>query len=124
MELDENQKTVVALTQMSTNDLLLAGAMNDTPVKTFKQSLLELVDIPVDKEAMGELLTLPIDKLPMEKPTVGDYITGTILMKASMGDVKAFECIRDTMGQKPVETVNENRTIRVVMDDRIKEYGE
>lgn len=48
-------------------------------------------------------------------------ITAALIMKALAGDVKAFEVIRDTIGQKPVETQN----INIPSNVNIKiDYGE
>ncbi len=38
-------------------------------------------------------------------------VTVALLQKAISGDVKAFEVIRDTIGEKPVEEVNQKQTV-------------
>ena len=52
-----------------------------------------------------------------------EKISLALIMKAAEGDTKAFEVIRDTIGEKPKEEVEQKQEIKVVMDDNIKEWG-
>ena len=52
-----------------------------------------------------------------------ERISLAILKKAASGDVKAYEVIRDTIGEKPKEEIEQKQEIKVVMDDDIKEWG-
>lgn len=52
-----------------------------------------------------------------------ERISLAILKKAASGDVKAYEVIRDTIGEKPKEEIEQKQEIKVVMDDEIKEWG-
>ena len=67
---------------------------------------------------------LPHSREIPANPTMSDYLAATMIMKASLGDTKAYEVVRDTIGQKPVERLEQDTVMRVVMDGAVKEYGE
>lgn len=121
--MDDNQQVITSLVTCNTEELKLMVKENDTP-KTFKDSLTELLDIPVDRDAMTEMVSSIGATLDIERPTLSDFLAASMITKAAMGDTKAFEVVRDTIGQKPTDKVAEDRTIRVVMDDNIRKYGE
>lgn len=53
-----------------------------------------------------ELLALLVEEVARKdgsRVTVQESITSALLKKANSGDVKAFEVIRDTVGEKPIE---------------------
>ena len=50
-------------------------------------------------------------------------ITRALIDKAEDGDTKAFEVVRDTLGQKPKEQVEQKQEIKVVMEDTLNEWG-
>lgn len=52
-----------------------------------------------------------------KKMTVQAGITASLVKKALSGDTRAFEIIRDTIGQKPVESVKINTPDAGVMDE-------
>lgn len=65
--------------------------------RTFREGLLILLEAPIkDKEgnASGK--------------TTQDAIIAGLVKRAISGDTRAFEMIRDTIGEKPVEQVNLN----------------
>jgi len=91
----------------------------------FKDTLASLLNIPIDKEQLSEMMGNTLDPaLLPEEATMADYLAGAIIYKASLGDTKAYEVIRDTMGQKPIERVEQDTVVRVQMPNEIKEYGE
>lgn len=49
--------------------------------------------------------------------TVQAGITASLVKKALSGDTKAYEIIRDTIGQKPVENVTINAPDNSIMDE-------
>lgn len=53
-------------------------------------------------------------------------ITLALLNKALKGDTKAFEVVRDTVGEKPIEQkeVKSDGTLNIIMDNDIKELAE
>ena len=62
------------------------------------------------------------EALLMETETGNKYvdITISLIEQARSGNVKAFEVIRDTMGQKPVEKTENNITIK---DDKLVRWS-
>ena len=56
-----------------------------------------------EKANLRRLLEIALQMQHEEGGTNAEAMTTAILKKALGGDVKAFETIRDTIGQKPVE---------------------
>ena len=50
-------------------------------------------------------------------------IVKALINEAEDGNVKAFETIRDTMGQKPKDEVEQKQEIKVVMEENISKWG-
>ena len=73
-----------------------------------------------EKKLLKELLE---DALSKGTETNNEYvnITLALIREANKGNVKAYEVIRDTLGQKPVDKVEHSGAIPVVIDDDIKE---
>lgn len=46
-----------------------------------------------------------------------------LISKALTGDTKAFEVIRDTIGEKPKEQIEQKQEVKIVMDDKLEEWG-
>lgn len=46
-----------------------------------------------------------------------------LISKALTGDTKAFEVIRDTIGEKPKEQIEQKQEVKIVMDDKLQEWG-
>ena len=46
-----------------------------------------------------------------------------LISKALTGDTKAFEVIRDTIGEKPKEQIEQKQELKIVMDDKLEEWG-
>lgn len=67
------------------------GGIKSGEVRQRKKLLKELLQEALDKETKTG--TLAVD------------ITNALIKKAKKGNVKAYEVIRDTLGQKPVESV-------------------
>ena len=73
-----------------------------------------------EKKLLKELLE---DALSKGTETDNEYvnITLALIREANKGNVKAYEVIRDTLGQKPVDRVEHSGAIPVVIDDDIRE---
>ena len=61
------------------------------------------------KKELKTLLELALSQPQVENPDSDNYmgITLALMNKALNGDVRAFETIRDTIGQKPVDQVEQ-----------------
>jgi len=46
-----------------------------------------------------------------------------IIAKALDGDIKAFEVIRDTIGEKPKEQVEQKQDIKISMENDLGQWG-
>lgn len=122
-ELDANQQVITGIATYDTKEL--SNMVRESGPKSFKESLTDLLDIPVDKTAMSEMLeAFGASGLTPQSPTMSDFLAAGMIAKAAMGDTKAFEVVRDTVGQKPVDRVEQDRVVRVMMDPNIKKYGE
>lgn len=73
-----------------------------------------------EKKLLKELLE---EALNRDTETGNEYvnITRALIKEANRGNVKAYEVIRDTLGQKPVDKVEHSGAIPVVIDDDIRE---
>lgn len=73
-----------------------------------------------EKKLLRELLE---DALSKGTETDNEYINITLALirQANEGNVKAYEVIRDTLGQKPIDKVEHSGAIPVVIDDDIRE---
>lgn len=69
--------------------------------------------IEARKTLREELLAL------LEKDNTQERISLSVIQKALKGDTKAFEIIRDTIGEKPKEEINANvnTEIKVTLED-------
>ena len=69
------------------------------------------------KDCLNELLASElIDKNGVTR-TGSEMLAATLMKKAMKGDVKAFEVIRDTAGEKPVDKVEQVTEIKVDWED-------
>jgi hypothetical protein len=71
-----------------------------------------------EKKTLKETLLLLL-----EQDNNQDNITIALLKEAMRGNVKAFETIRDTMGQRPVEEQKIDSNITIVMDNETKDLS-
>lgn len=46
-----------------------------------------------------------------------------LMTKALNGDIRAFEVIRDTIGEKPKEQIEERQEVKIVVDDDFDSWG-
>ncbi|MBQ1758951.1 MAG: hypothetical protein IIZ94_04630 [Prevotella sp.] len=70
------------------------------------------------REELKELLEVEVENGKGEKVTVQKNINSALILKAAKGDVKAYEVIRDTLGQKPVE--EKSVVVNAPMESRIE----
>lgn len=119
-EFNKDEEIIGGLVTINTGELV-PMVKKATTAPSFNESLASLLSIKVDRDSIIEQLNNP--NVP-ENPTMADYLAATMIAKAAMGDTKAYEVIRDTCGQKPVETINQDTTIRVVTNSpEVQEYG-
>ena len=86
------------------------------------------------KEKLQDVLKIPLDSLlkkryqeqgvPLPNGTLADAITASIVIQAMSGNVGAYTTIRDTLGYKPADKVQNDVQIKVDMAPAVKELGE
>lgn len=52
-----------------------------------------------------------------------EKISLAMILEAAAGNTKAYEIIRDTIGEKPKEEIEQKQEIKVVMDSKLQEWG-
>lgn len=80
-------------------------------------------EINQKKRTLKEYLELA---LALEDETGEDKYTKIVkalINEAEDGNVKAFETIRDSIGQKPKDEIEQKQEIVVKMDDKIEKWG-
>lgn len=71
------------------------------------------------REMLDYLLYKEITNSKGEKVTTKEEAAAALIKKAIQGDVKAFEVIRDTIGEKPVEQHDIRQIVPPVIKDDI-----
>ena len=91
-----NQENLRALSTKEAREIGRKGGKKSVEVRRAKKTM---------KETLQELLKLPCD---VEGETCNGYMAASIALyrQALAGNVKAYEVIRDTIGEKPVSGIN------------------
>ena len=107
----------------------MANEQNLKPIKTTERAR-ELQEKAAQKqrENIARRKTLKETLLLMlEEGNTQDNITLALLQKALNGDTKAYEVIRDTVGEKPTDKIEQsgelNNTITVKFSGDVEEWG-
>lgn len=61
-----------------------------------------------EKKRLGELLRILLDQQTENGKTNAEEVTAELVRQAKKGNVKAFEVLRDTIGEKPAEEITLN----------------
>lgn len=107
----------------------MANEQNLKPIKTTERAR-ELQEKAAQKqrENIARRKTLKETLLMMlEEGNTQNDITLALLQKALNGDTKAYEVIRDTVGEKPTDKIEQsgelNNTITVKFNGEVEEWG-
>lgn len=65
------------------------------------------------KKRLRELLELALERVGDDGQTTAEAVTAALVAKALTGDVKAYEVIRDTVGEKPKDEVAQDTTLEI-----------
>lgn len=71
------------------------------------------------RETLEILLANEITNKAGEKATTQVAISVSLIKKALNGDIRAFEVIRDTIGQKPQDKIETTQTVMNIQDKKI-----
>ncbi len=86
------------------------GGKKSGEVRRAKKTMREMLEYLLEKE---------ITNNKGEKATTLEAISVRLIKKAMTGDVRAFEVVRDTIGQKPTEKVDATNTNIDITDEKI-----
>ena len=89
-----------------------ASAAKRAERKTFREGLLLLLNEPLEDKAGNPTTN-----------TTQDAIIAALVKRAANGDTRAFEMIRDTIGEKPVQDVKVSTGDFSALDDAFKGMG-
>lgn len=73
------------------------------------------------REMLKFLLEKEITNKAGEKATTQEAISVSLIKKAMSGDVRAFEVIRDTIGEKPTDKIDATNTNIHITDQKVIE---
>ena len=104
----ENLKPFNELTEDEQRELAKRGGKASGKARRRKKELKELLELA---------LSQPSEIVDGEDNYTA--ITAALIQKAIQGDTKAYEVIRDTLGQKPTEQTQMDLTAKIEVD-----YGE
>lgn len=69
-----------------------------------------------EKRTMRQLLEIALARKSEDGKETAEAVTVALIDKALAGDVKAYEVIRDTIGEKPVDKVEMTQVEQAIMD--------
>jgi len=87
----------------------------------FQEKLRQMVNTPMDQVMRRSFAEKGI---PISNGTLADAMTASIVLQAMNGNIAAYTVIRDTLGYKPVEKVQNNVTVEIKMPEAVRELGE
>lgn len=73
------------------------------------------------RDMLEFLLEKEITNKAGEKATTQEAISVSLIKKAMSGDVRAFEVIRDTIGEKPTDKIDATNTNMDITDQKVIE---
>ena len=101
----------------------MANEKNLKPIRDSKVAR-ELQEKSVKKRKENQKQRILFRKVIEEKLGENiDDIVEAMMKKSKSGDVSAATWLRDTIGQKPKDEVEQKQEVRVVMDSKLEEWG-
>ena len=84
-----------------------------------KKSVAKRKENQIKEKTFKAMLLMELDKINEKTgKTKREEINEAIIRKAQIGDTKAFEVIRDTVGEKPTDKLDiQTNNINVTLDD-------
>lgn len=113
---EQNLKSNSERTPKERKDLARKAGKKSGEARRAKKTMREMLEMLLEKQIEN-----PDEK--GKKQTTLEAISVSLIQKALQGNVKAFEVLRDTIGQKPVEKVEVNNSELVKQGlNKINEY--
>ena len=101
----------------------MANEQNLKPIRDSKVAR-ELQEKAVKKRKENQQQRIVFRQVIEEKLGANiDDIVEAMMIKSKCGDVSAATWLRDTIGQKPKDEVEQKQEIKVVMDNKLEEWG-
>lgn len=66
-----------------------------------------------EKRRLRELLEMALSRVGEDGTSTAEAVTAAIIDRALTGDVRAYEVIRDTLGEKPTEQVAQDTRVEI-----------
>lgn len=86
------------------------GGINSGKAKAEKRLLKDTIEMLLNNKPTPEMINECAEKFGFNPKDLQEVITGGLISRAMSGDPRAYEVLRDTAGQKPVDRV-ENTNI-------------
>ena len=109
------------LIRKSMTDIVASEIKKEKESNIFRDKLESLVNLPMDQVMRRHLSEKGI---PISNGTLADAMSASLVLQAMNGNIAAYTTIRDTLGYKPVERVQNDVSIEIKMPKAVKELGE
>ena len=101
-----NEENLIPMNKRSkkeARELGSIGGIKSGQVRAEKRLLKDTIEMLLNNKPTDEMIMDCAEKFGFNPKDLQDVITGGLISRAMSGDPKAFEVLRDTMGQRPVE---------------------
>lgn len=111
-------------TKEAQREIARKGAEASNKKQAEKRLLKDTIEIMLKLQPTPQMVSECAEKFGFNPKDLQDIITGGLINKAMSGDSRAFEVLRDTVGQKPkevIEATNTNTNIDIKDEKLINE---
>ena len=120
----ENLKPFNKITKEAQREIAKKGAAVSNKKQAEKRLLKDTLLMLLSNKPTPDMVNECAEKFGFNPKDLQEVITGGLMAKAMTGDAKAFEVIRDSIGQKPKEeVVNTNLNTDATIEE-LKSYFE
>ena len=109
----DNSENLIPLnkrTKEQQREIASMGGKKSQQVRREKRLLKDTIEMLLNNKPTPEMINECAEKFGFNPKDLQEVITGGLISRAMSGDPRAYEVLRDTAGQKPVERV-ENTNI-------------
>lgn len=111
-------------TKEAQREIAKKGAEASNKKQAEKRLLKDTIEMMLKLQPTPQMVNECAEKFGFNPKDLQDIITGGLINKAMSGDSRAFEVLRDTVGQKPkevIEATNTNTNINIKDEKLINE---
>ena len=115
----KHSENLIPVTQRSKEEarqMSINGGKKSGEVRAQKRLLKDTIEMMLNMKPTPEMIQECAEKFGFNPKDLQEIITGGLIQKAISGDSKAFEVLRDTVGQKPkdiIESTNTNTNLDI-----------